>query len=188
MRSMSKMSDLEGRYRPSYLQRRRFGVASIASGEANVVSATPAYLRSKSGSLNLLCFAERKIPRPSGLGIFLWRRRGDSNSRYRSPRTNDLANRPLQPLGYSSVRTVYDNSFTWRRGRDSNPRYRCRHDGFQDRYLQPLGHLSVTVTRLFYQRSDVPSRVWRAIMATKIRFAPALRSWRTHARMVAPVV
>ena len=31
-----------------------------------------------------------------------WRRRGDSNSRYRSPRTNDLANRPLQPLGYSS--------------------------------------------------------------------------------------
>ncbi len=35
-----------------------------------------------------------------------WRRRGDSNSRYRSPRTNDLANRPLQPLGYSSVFTV----------------------------------------------------------------------------------
>ncbi|MDQ5982867.1 MAG: hypothetical protein QG549_865 [Patescibacteria group bacterium] len=32
-----------------------------------------------------------------------WRRRGDSNSRYRSPHTNDLANRPLQPLGYSSV-------------------------------------------------------------------------------------
>ena len=32
----------------------------------------------------------------------IWRRRGDSNSRYRSLRTNDLANRPLQPLGYSS--------------------------------------------------------------------------------------
>ena len=32
----------------------------------------------------------------------------------------------------------------WRRGRDSNPRYRFRHDGFQDRYLQPLGHLSVS--------------------------------------------
>ena len=28
-----------------------------------------------------------------------WRRVGDSNSRYRFPRTNDLANRPLQPLG-----------------------------------------------------------------------------------------
>ncbi len=34
---------------------------------------------------------------------FSWRRRGDSNSRSRFPRTNDLANRPLQPLGYSSV-------------------------------------------------------------------------------------
>ena len=35
--------------------------------------------------------------------IFYWRRRGDSNSRSRSPQTNDLANRPLQPLGYPSV-------------------------------------------------------------------------------------
>jgi hypothetical protein len=35
--------------------------------------------------------------------VFSWRRRGDSNSRFRSPQTNDLANRPLQPLGYSSV-------------------------------------------------------------------------------------
>ncbi len=35
--------------------------------------------------------------------LFSWRRRGDSNSRFRSPQTNDLANRPLQPLGYSSV-------------------------------------------------------------------------------------
>ena len=30
----------------------------------------------------------------------------------------------------------------WRRGWDSNPRYRFRHGGFQDRCLQPLGHLS----------------------------------------------
>ncbi len=29
----------------------------------------------------------------------IWRRVGDSNSRSRSPQTNDLANRPLQPLG-----------------------------------------------------------------------------------------
>lgn len=33
--------------------------------------------------------------------------------------------------------------FTWRRERDSNSRNRCRLDGFQDRSLQPLGHLSV---------------------------------------------
>ena len=31
----------------------------------------------------------------------------------------------------------------WRRRRDSNPRYRFRHNGFQDRRLQPLGHSSV---------------------------------------------
>ena len=31
----------------------------------------------------------------------------------------------------------------WRKGRDSNPRYVLPHAGFQDRYLQPLGHPSV---------------------------------------------
>ena len=37
--------------------------------------------------------------------FLFWRRRRDSNSRSRLLRTNDLANRPLQPLGYSSVLT-----------------------------------------------------------------------------------
>lgn len=32
----------------------------------------------------------------------------------------------------------------WRKGRDSNPRYVLPHAGFQDRYLQPLGHLSTS--------------------------------------------
>lgn len=45
---------------------------------------------------------EIKKSDPNGSDSSTWRRRGDSNSRYRSPRTNDLANRPLQPLGYSS--------------------------------------------------------------------------------------
>jgi hypothetical protein len=36
-------------------------------------------------------------------------------------------------------RTIY-----WRKGWDSNPRYPCRHAGFQDRCLKPLGHPSVT--------------------------------------------
>ncbi len=31
---------------------------------------------------------------------------------------------------------------TWRREWDSNPRYPLRHDGFQDRSIQPLWHLS----------------------------------------------
>ena len=33
---------------------------------------------------------------------------------------------------------------TWRKGWDSNPRYPCRHAGFQDRCLKPLGHPSGT--------------------------------------------
>ena len=33
----------------------------------------------------------------------VWRRRRDSNPRWRLLPTNDLANRPLQPLGYSSA-------------------------------------------------------------------------------------
>jgi site-specific DNA recombinase len=40
-------------------------------------------------------------------GCLLWRRRGDSNSRSRSLRTNDLANHPLKPLGYPSVWLLY---------------------------------------------------------------------------------
>ncbi len=37
----------------------------------------------------------------------------------------------------------------WRRGRDSNPRGACTPNGFRDRHLQPLGHLSAAVfTRL----------------------------------------
>lgn len=35
-------------------------------------------------------------------------------------------------------RTLY-----WRKGWDSNPRYPCRHAGFQDRCLKPLGHPSL---------------------------------------------
>ena len=35
--------------------------------------------------------------------IFIWRRERDSNSRWNFRPTNDLANRPLQPLGYLSI-------------------------------------------------------------------------------------
>ena len=34
---------------------------------------------------------------------WLWRRRRDSNPRWNLRPTNDLANRPLQPLGYPSA-------------------------------------------------------------------------------------
>src|SRR5436305_9383844 len=35
----------------------------------------------------------------------------------------------------------------WRKGWDSNPRCPCRHAGFQDRCLKPLGHPSVFTTQ-----------------------------------------
>lgn len=42
------------------------------------------------------------------------------------------------PLPMSPGRT----GLKWRKGWDSNPRYPCRHAGFQDRCLKPLGHPS----------------------------------------------
>src|SRR5258708_6137722 len=41
----------------------------------------------------------------------------------------------------------------WRKGWDSNPRYPCRHAGFQDRCLKPLGHPSGPL-KLFSDFSD----------------------------------
>jgi hypothetical protein len=35
-------------------------------------------------------------------GVFIWRRERDSNPRWNLRPTNDLANHPLQPLGYLS--------------------------------------------------------------------------------------
>ena len=57
--------------------------------------------------------------------------------------TNTFANRLLerQKLAYSRMRDRFH--CVWRKGWDSNPRYPCRHAGFQDRCLKPLGHPSV---------------------------------------------
>src|ERR1700704_6662209 len=50
-----------------------------------------------------------------------------------------------------------DNDFNgfWRKGWDSNPRYPCRHAGFQDRCLKPLGHPSKPL-KLFSYLRDAP--------------------------------
>ena len=50
--------------------------------------------------------------------------------------SNDLANRPLEPLEYRSI------IVRWRRGWDSNPRTPYEIAGFQDQFLEPLGHPS----------------------------------------------
>jgi hypothetical protein len=53
-------------------------------------------------------------------------------------------------LPMSPGRTLLD----WRKGWDSNPRYPCRHAGFQDRCLKPLGHPSVIGSSITWQRED----------------------------------
>src|ERR1019366_7534722 len=51
-------------------------------------------------------------------------------------------------------RTIY-----WRKGWDSNPRYPCRHAGFQDRCLKPLGHPSKPIESSSYL-GDARGRRW----------------------------
>ena len=48
----------------------------------------------------------------------------------------------LRPLGVWLVLRKQSRP-GWRRGWDSNPRYLVRHNGFRDRPIQPLSHLSV---------------------------------------------
>jgi hypothetical protein len=102
-----------------------------------------------------------------------WRRERDSNPRYGFKPYAGLANLCLQPLGHlsctggqhteifqrrggrrdrrPSLRGINTPSAVpgaqgWRRGRDSNPRGTCIPGGFQDRCLQPLGHLSRAIS------------------------------------------
>src|SRR5438046_7351007 len=49
---------------------------------------------------------------------------------------------------------------SWRRGRDSNPWYPSGYNGFQDRRLKPLGHLSMLKT--LGSSRVLPGRVRRA--------------------------
>lgn len=50
--------------------------------------------------------------------ILVWRRERDSNPRWDSRPTNDLANRPLQPLGYLSVLGFLLTGVNYSRSRD----------------------------------------------------------------------
>ena len=54
----------------------------------------------------------------------------------------ELGYRPFPGSG-PDTKTLPIKSNAWRKGWDSNPRCPCRHAGFQDRCLKPLGHPSV---------------------------------------------
>ena len=95
-----------------------------------------------------------------------WRRGWDSNPRYGFPYTA-FPVLPVQPLLHLSERMrdegciresgsfIHPLSFAlqrWRRGWDSNPRYPYEHNGFRDRPIQPLSHLSALVMAFRFSR------------------------------------
>ena len=54
-----------------------------------------------------------------------------------------IAGRAFRAAGAAMTLRYQETTATaWRKGWDSNPRYPCRHAGFQDRCLKPLGHPS----------------------------------------------
>lgn len=53
----------------------------------------------------------------------------------------------------AGIRMLGRSMFLWRKGWDSNPRCPCRHAGFQDRCLKPLGHPSKPLTLFSYSRT-----------------------------------
>jgi site-specific DNA recombinase len=71
----------------------------------------------------------------------------------------------------SATGGVRSSVLDWRKGWDSNPRYPCRHAGFQDRCLKPLGHPSVAATSITWRRED------QEPAANKWHLAP---SWIQH--------
>ena len=76
----------------------------------------------------------------------------------------------------------------WRKGWDSNPRYRCRHDGFQDRFLRPLGHPSATGVIIASRGDFLKHNYARAKTSASTCVAPARRSDLAADSSVAPVV
>ena len=52
-----------------------------------------------------------------------------------------IVKKPARPGG---------RAINWRRGWDSNPRYPSRYNGFRDRPIQPLSHLSVSEICVLY--------------------------------------
>jgi hypothetical protein len=67
---------------------------------------------------SLLAFGYREEPKPHQIhwpgtrpGKCIWRRERDSNPRGELPPPSDLANRPLQPLGYLSTLFCYSTRF-----------------------------------------------------------------------------
>jgi hypothetical protein len=65
----------------------------------------------------------------------------------------------------------------WRKGWDSNPRYPCRHAGFQDRCLKPLGHPSLRGFSIAYRKPLANAmRTWTQLGPNASYFARKLEA------------
>ena len=73
--------------------------------------------------------------------------------------------------GDRSLKVQAGQCDNWRKGWDSNPRYPCRHAGFQDRCLKPLGHPSKPLKLFSFTPYAKPK------MSARHRFATQ-RLWR----------
>ena len=69
----------------------------------------------------------------------------------------------------------------WRKGWDSNPRYPCRHAGFQDRCLKPLGHPSVT-SDINHPAEGISRKSWLARNLRAQRLVVTQRSHKAQAQ------
>ena len=66
---------------------------------------------------------------------------------------------------------VRSSVLKWRKGWDSNPRYPCRHAGFQDRCLKPLGHPSSSRRSGTYRKPPANAmRTWEQPWDQSITF------------------
>lgn len=115
-----------------------------------------------------------------------WRRRRDSNSRAGLIQPTPLAGEPLRPLGYFSICQVVRFVCGKKCGGESGIRTHghLRVAGFQDRFLQPLGHLSIgkgsfsgrpeyhsilarSLSTGFYRNEVLSSFEWRTVPARR---------------------
>ncbi len=95
-------------------------------------------------------------------------------SRHLDPRCSRWASDDtprIEPYGFSSLtgrcsmrkHGIQGSIKNWRRGRDSNPGYRLtRHNGFRDRRIQPLCHLSAKSRHYATRRSWICSGIGKA--------------------------
>jgi hypothetical protein len=82
-----------------------------------------------------------------------------------------LAKNGVKLVSITREMGVRSSVLKWRKGWDSNPRYPCRHAGFQDRCLKPLGHPSSSRRSGTYRKPPANAmRTWEQPWDQSITF------------------